>query len=214
MLKGGNKMKIGVDLDGVVFDFAKPFIRFYNRLYQLGDDVLNAREWDWWECEGIKITKSQFLDAVKLYCEEGYTYDQPLYLGAKSQLKLLKSMGHELIYVTSRHENVRKETVKSISDNDLPIDGIIFCDSKEKADVCKSLGINIVIEDRPSTVLQYAESDIDVAFRLYHINEDDWNRIQLTHKDLLGRIHPVCNLREFVDFVRDSSVQEGQEVRS
>jgi uncharacterized HAD superfamily protein len=208
-------MKIGVDLDGCVFDFVSHFMDFYNRLLGLDDKPEDATSWDWWDCPNLKITQEEFFKAVKQYTKMGYPQEQPIISGATESLIDIANDNHEIVYISDRPSESHRITINSLLDHNLPINSVIFCKSKEKASICKAMGINICIEDKPSTVIDYAQNGIDVGFHIYSINKNEWNNIQVEYKDseMLGRIHPIYSFREFKDLVRDSSVQEGPKIR-
>ena len=94
-------MKIGIDLDGVVFN-TETYFRTYGELFDIkigGKGMINPTElkvrkrYDW-----SKQERQQFLDEVVTEVEK----TAPLMPYAKEVLATLKQAGHKLVVITSR----------------------------------------------------------------------------------------------------------------
>ena len=143
-------MKIGIDLDGVVFDSEKDF-RIYAELYDIFDLKRNStvdkralrfqERFDWTEEEGKTFLERYHEKIVK---ESNY---MP---GAKMILKMLKQEGHELIIITARG-GINKE-IKRITDERLKKDNMDIFDKyyfavENKGELCEKENIDIMIDD-------------------------------------------------------------------
>lgn len=95
-------MKIGIDLDGVVFDSEKDF-RIYQELYDMFELKKNSKV----DEKEIKLQKrfdwsdEAIIDFLDRY--HGPVVQETNYMpGAQMVLKMLKAEGHELIIITAR----------------------------------------------------------------------------------------------------------------
>ena len=117
-------MKIGVDLDGVVFDSEKEW-RINQELYDIFDlkrnskidnkDISWEKRFDWTDEE-----RKGFIEKYHKKIIE----KSNLMPGAKRILKLLKEDGHDLILITARggiNKNMIKLTEEVLKENDLDI---------------------------------------------------------------------------------------------
>ena len=143
-------MKIGIDLDGVVFDSEKEY-RVYSELYDMLDLKQNSKkdnreisfqkrfDWTQEEIQGFLnkyhrqiIEKSNFMP------------------GAKTVLKLLKEQGHSLILITARgglNKNMIKVTEELLGKNDMNIFDKYYWATENKDEVCVKENIDIMIDD-------------------------------------------------------------------
>ena len=143
-------MKIGIDLDGVVFDSEK-HLRVYSEIYDMLELNQNSKKdnkelefqdrFDWTE-EQIKDFWEKYIK--KIWRESNY---MP---GAKTVLKMLKEDGHELIVITARG-GTYKEAIQATEDR-LKEDGLDIFDkyywaTNDKSDICKKENIELMIED-------------------------------------------------------------------
>lgn len=143
-------MKIGIDLDGVIFDSEKEF-RVYSELYDMIDLKQNSKldnkelkfqdrfKWTTKETEG-------FLNKYhkQIIVESNY---MP---GVKRILNLLKQDGHSLILITARggmNKDMIKITEKRLKQSEMDIFDKYYWATKNKDDVCIKENIDIMIDD-------------------------------------------------------------------
>ena len=98
-------MRLGIDLDGVIFDSEKEY-RVYSELYDMIDLNQNSKRnnkelrfqdrFDW--------TDEQIEGFIKKYHMQIIT-EANFLPGAKTVLKMLKKDGHQLILITARGRN-------------------------------------------------------------------------------------------------------------
>jgi len=141
-------MNIGVDLDGVLFDTEN-----YFRVDALIHDIENGGEGEVEREESFfqkrfnwTLEKEQsFLNSIY----EDIEMNAPVMYGAKYVLKKLKEMGHKLYIITNRGSYYEKEieiTDKRLKEEGLEFDGYYYS-SKDKAEVCKNINIDVLIDD-------------------------------------------------------------------
>ena len=161
-------MKIGIDLDGVVFDSEKEF-RVYSELYDMIDLQQNSKvnnkelkaqnrfQWTKEETEGFFkkyheqiIEKSNFMP------------------GAKRVLKLLKEEGHSLIIITARGGGSNKKiielTEKRLKQNGMDIFDKYYWATENKDEVCVKENVDIMIDDFYEKCESIANSKIQTIY--------------------------------------------------
>lgn len=160
-------MKIGIDLDGVVFDSEKD-LRIYSELYDMLELKQNSKRdnkelefqhrFDWTE-EQINEFWEKYVK--KLWRESNY---MP---GAKTVLKMLKADGHELIVITARG-GTYKEAIQ-VTEDRLKKDGLDIFDKyywavKDKSEICKKENIELMIEDNDVNCKHIADCGIKIIY--------------------------------------------------
>lgn len=143
-------MKIGIDLDGVVFDTEKEF-RVYSELYDMIELKQNSKRdnkaltfqerFDW-----SKAEIDGFLNKYhkKIVTEANY---MP---GANVVLKQLKEEGNELIVITARgglNKEMINITEKRLEKEEMDIFDKYYWGVENKDKVCKEENIDIMIDD-------------------------------------------------------------------
>lgn len=177
-------MKIGIDLDGVVFDSEKEF-RIYAELYDIYDLKRNStidrqalrfqERFDWTEEE-----ENKFLERYheKIVRESNY---MP---GAKMILKMLKEEGHELIIITARG-GINKE-MKAITGERLKEDGMDIFDKyyfavQNKGEVCEKESIDVMIDDLRENCQKVSERKIKTIYfkdaPSYNMEENEYVKV-------------------------------------
>ena len=178
-------MKIGIDLDGVVYDSEKDF-RVYQELYDIyvlkqntkvdEKEVRLEKRFDW--------TNEIFMDFLDRY--HAHIVKESNYMpGAKMILKMLKEEGHELIVVTARG-GMNPEII-SETEQRLQKDGIInifdkyYYAVKDKAEVCKNENIDIMIDDSNHNCQNTSQHKIKTIYLKdapsYDMEENDYLKV-------------------------------------
>lgn len=161
-------MKIGIDLDGVVYDTEKAF-RVYQELYDMQvlkqNTKLDERE--------IRLQKRfGWTNEIVLDFFENYVIPivkEANYMpGAKMILKMLKEEGHELIVITAR--GITAPDLIPVTKQRLEKDGITEMFSKyyyavkDKSEVCKNENIDIMIDDSNHNCKNTSENKIKTIY--------------------------------------------------
>ena len=143
-------MKIGIDLDGVVFDSEKEF-RVYTELYDMCDLNKNTKKnnkelkfqdrfnWNKEEIEGF-LSKYH----KKIILESNF---MP---GAISVLNMLKQDGHQLILITARggmNKDMIKVTEERLKQSNMDIFDKYYWATENKDEVCIKENVDIMIDD-------------------------------------------------------------------
>lgn len=152
-------MKIGIDIDGVLTDEHR-FIIDYGTKYLNDEKIPYKLHNNVYDSEKIfEIEESQYDEFWREYLLY-YSKNISIRPFAAEVIKKLKEENNEIYIITSRslttYENEYKEKMQTIvkdwlNKNNVIYDEIIF--SRNKADVCKKLDIDIMIEDKPENVI-------------------------------------------------------------
>ena len=156
-------MKIGIDIDGVLTnesDFIRDFGSEFCYKHSISFDL---NPWIYDSKETLNISENDYLSFWKEYLEY-YATSKNLRPFASEVITKLKNEGHEIYIITSRNfttkqteygEKMRNIVKKWLKDNCIEYDGIYF--SINKRDVCESLKIDIMIEDKPKNIISISE---------------------------------------------------------
>lgn len=153
-------MNIGVDLDGVVFDFITGFLKYFNSRYNMDIQKEWINKWSWDECYNFSITKEQFNITFEEFTEFKMWTALEVFPGAKEALCSLSAKNNQIFYLTDRPKDARRATLKALISNGLPVDSIIFTSYAKKADIAKQLNILVAIDDKPETIEAYKKANI------------------------------------------------------
>ena len=186
-------LRVGFDLDGVVYDFRKAHSEF-----EVGRGNAHcslrraARHWDYFEGWGMSLDDwlTSYEDGVNagLILRTG----EPL-PGARAAFRDLRRAGHTIHIVTDRAigRDPQEATIEWLARNGLVYDSLTF--SRDKTVV----QTDVFVEDR----LQNADALNAAGTRCYLINRP-WNRVD-------GDDRPRVNtLREFVQRVADLALHQ------
>lgn len=160
-------MKVGIDIDGIILDFERT-MRTYAELYDLlilrKNGVVNPNEFDYLKrYDWTEEERTRFIDDYLVYATINST---PLIPLVKEMLKLFKVEGINYTFITSRgllRKDTKNAVLKVFEKNDLPTDNIYF-GVEDKVLKCKELGIDIMIEDKPSTCKLLRDENIKTLY--------------------------------------------------
>ena len=160
-------MKIGIDLDGVVFDSEKEF-RIYSELYDIIELKQNSK---------VNNKELRFQDRFKWTQKEieGFLnkYHKPIILksnympGAKEVLNLLKKDGHSLIVITARggmNKDIIKLTEERFKKDRMDIFDKYYWATENKHEVCEKENIDIMIDDSYEKCKSISSSKIKTIY--------------------------------------------------
>ena len=153
-------MRIGIDLDGVVFNSENYNASFIELTYmdKIVDSELNFKSSS--TKKRYNIPDADFDALLKVY-EESVS-KSPLMPFVKEAFGYLKSQGHELYIITARGRISKKHvslTKRRLVKERIKADGYCFS-QLDKANTCKMLGIDIMIDDDYNVVESVAKSGI------------------------------------------------------
>lgn len=140
-------MRIGLDLDGVVYPYHYSVWKYYTEFKEYAGTEREFWTSYWWDLP--KEEQDYIVSLVPLY------NDIVPSTCVRDALKDLASLG-EIIYITARkNEDVRVVTRKFLDYYDVPFkENLIF--ERDKATACRAYGIDYFLDDFPSTVASIA----------------------------------------------------------
>ncbi len=177
-------MKIGIDLDGVVFDTEKEF-RVYSELYDMlelkQNSKVNNRElrfqdrFNWTE-ENVKGFLEKYHNKIAL--------ESSFMPGAKIVLKKLVEDGHKLILITARggfNKAMIPITEARLKQEDMDIFDKYYWTIEKKEEVCIKENIDIMIDDFNKNCEKIAKAKIKVIYLKdapsYDLEEDKYIKV-------------------------------------
>ena len=160
-------MRIGIDLDGVIFDSEKLY-RIYSELYDIQDLKKNS----------LKNNKEiRFQDRYSWSDEETNGFVKKYHRkitevsnfmpGAKDVISLLKEEGHTLIVITARgklNKDLIPVTIQRLKDNNLDLFEKYYWGTDNKEEICKQEKIDLIIDDTNTNYQKIAKSHIHTIY--------------------------------------------------
>lgn len=177
-------MRIGIDLDRVVFDTEKMY-RVYAELYEVQDlkrnsiidnrEILFQKRYAWSEKE---------LDGFIKKYHRIITLESNFMTGAKDVLKLLKQEGHQLVLITARgriNTEMIGLTEQRLKENDMYIFEKYYWATQDKAEVCIKENIDIMIDDSNEKCTSVAKAKIKAIYLKdapsYELEENEYIKV-------------------------------------
>lgn len=160
-------MRIGIDLDGVVFDSEKEF-RVYSELFDMIDLKQNSKT----DNRKLKFqdrfqwTQKETEDFLKKYHKQ-IIEESNFMPGVKRILKLLKEEGNSLILITARggiNKDMIKITEERLKESGMDIFDKYYWATENKEEVCKKENIEIMIDDFCKNCESIANSKIKTIY--------------------------------------------------
>ena len=175
-------MKIGVDIDEVVVEFFKKYLKLFNKRFGknlIFEDIVKYEIWDLTD-----VSQEETLRVLDEFGSSESFFRIQLVKGAKEVLdEFFKS--HEIFFITSRPEKAKEQTWKFFEERfqnspfKIIFSGDMFGGNKTKFEICKELGIPILIEDRRKYALDCAQNGIRVL-----LMDKPWNQ-NCEHENLV-----------------------------
>lgn len=170
------RVKFGIDIDGVLADFMPVFRVFVEREYGDRFELEDVRKYD---LTGVLGTREETWKKVMDFIASKEFADLPVVRGARECVQELANSGAELFVVTSRPSEARDTTLEWLEQN-FPrlFKGVYFSwrasdapSPEAKKLVCERVGIGVLFDDR----LDVARECSKVA-RAY-LMDQPWNRL-------------------------------------
>ena len=146
-------MKIGIDIDNTVanaYEAWKPWMDKLTKTLNVSGDKMNAAQ----NFKGYakNLSEKQIAD-FKEFCrihQSNGSLVYPTIAGAKDVIVSLKQKGHEIYFVSARKDeywdDAEKMSAQWLKTNGIPFDSLAV-ECKNKAEYCKALDIDVLIDD-------------------------------------------------------------------
>lgn len=193
-------MKIGIDLDGVVFDSEKEF-RVYSDLYDMLDlkqnSKINNKELKFQS--RFKWTKEDIDGFLNKYHKQ-IIVESNFMPGVKRILKLLKEDGHTLILITARggmNRDMIKVTEERLQQNEMNIFDKYYWATENKDEVCVKENVDIMIDDFCDKCKSIANSKIKTIYLKdapsYDLEENEYIKVLYNWGEIYRYIKEIEN---------------------
>ena len=193
-------MKIGIDLDGVVFDSEKEF-RVYSELYDMLDlkqnSKINNKELKFQS--RFKWTKEDIDGFLNKYHKQ-IIVESNFMPGVKRILKLLKEDGHTLILITARggmNRDMIKVTEERLQQNEMNIFDKYYWATENKDEVCVKENVDIMIDDFCDKCKSIANSKIKTIYLKdapsYDLEENEYIKVLYNWGEIYRYIKEMQN---------------------
>jgi uncharacterized HAD superfamily protein len=163
-------MKIGIDFDDVVADSLTAIIRMHNEQYGTNLKPADFVSYKFEEIWGG--TREEAIKKVDQFFATDQLKEISPMAGSIKAIEALKELGHDLYIITGRSSNDIAQTERWIKYHFSNIfNGVHFANfftldknsiALKKIDICKDLGIELMIDDNLPTALECAAGGIKV----------------------------------------------------
>ena len=188
-------MKIAIDLDDVLSNTYEVFIEFINERIETPirfNDMINYHLH-----EILKISRGKEIEAIREFDNSKFFDMIEKKEGSSEAIKDLKKK-YELAVITSRPLDIRNQTVNWINKHFPEIKNVYFInkdyynETKSKAEICKEINAEIIIEDN----LDYAKECLKENIRVL-LFDCPWNRKNNLGKGII-RVHSWDEIRNLL----------------
>jgi len=176
-------MKIGIDIDEVVVEFVKGYIKILEK-NGISAEYNKTHSYNFWDC--YPITREEAINfANELYDSEHFE-NMVLIEGAFGAINFLEK-NNEIFFITSRPLSIKQKTLDFVKKHfpNSKIEIVFSGDfhkinGKTKAEICKELGISVLIEDNKDYALDCAKKGTKVF-----LMSKPWNKNYESHENLI-----------------------------
>lgn len=170
-------MRVGIDLDGVCYDFAASFRHFLHLHYDFPRWWQpKATRWEFYEDWGFSL--QEFLDLFHQGVDAGviFTWGQP-HEHTREAFTRIRAAGHSIHIVTDRSMGApgasEKATIAWLDEHELPYDSITFSPDKTVAK------IDVMVDDKLANYDALAAAGVDawLLTRPWNQQDDDRQRV-------------------------------------
>lgn len=177
-------MRIGIDLDGVVFNTEREY-RVYSELYDMIDLKQNSKidGKEMGRTEAFKWTTEEFEGFLKRYHKK-VTQEASYMPGAQEVLKLLKEEGHTLVVITARgvlNQDMIKITEERLKQDNMDIFDKYYWKTENKEEVCKKENIDVMIDDSYKKCESTSKNKIKTIYfqdaETYDLEENEYLKV-------------------------------------
>lgn len=160
-------MRVGIDLDGCVYDFGGAFREYLVALgYRTAEECPEPTRWEFYEDWGF--TTAEFLQHCHEGVDEGIIFRGAALAGAKEAFDLLRSAGHTIHIVTDRSfgsgEGSPGATRAWLAAHGLEFDSLTFARDKTLVKV------DVMVEDK----IENYDALVDAGVLMFLIDRP-WN---------------------------------------
>ena len=188
------KMKIGIDLDGVVIDSETTF-RTYEEIFDIdnlkGNNLINREEpkfqarYNWTDEQEKEFIKKYFLKVSK---------ESNLMSGFIAVYNLLKEQGHEFVVITARGGFLKKmkdDAIRLLEENNIKFDKY-YWQIEDKLEICKRENVDIMIDDDWKIIKRLADNKVKTLYFR------DTNLIKLKENEYIKEVNNWGDIYRYI----------------
>ncbi|MBI2451743.1 hypothetical protein HYV50_01535 [Candidatus Pacearchaeota archaeon] len=171
-------MKIGIDIDGVLADFITPFLAYYNVWHGTGYSYTDITNYELWSVFGDN--KEQINSKIEEYFNDADALAIRPINGSQEIIQELNERNGRSSIITSRPLIVKEKTLEWLFHNFQNAIGKVYFTEELNGDyngksrksfICRKEGIEVMIEDLPTTAI-----DCSGTCRQVLLYDHPWNR--------------------------------------
>ena len=202
----GRPAKIMVDIDSTLYPSDPLFVRALAALHGVTITLEDIDQWGWWE---RYMSRQQFASLIRefYHAPEEILAAEP-FAGSVKTLRDWQAAGHEVWIVSDRHPRTRKPTNTWLRKLGIEPTGIILKLGINKVAWAAEHVMDLVIDDKPETIVGCLEAGMSVATLIYPYNRllvsehpevmaaSDWRSLRrLVEATFLGRTKSPARLK-------------------
>lgn len=190
------KTKIGIDLDEVVVEYIKYFLRFYNEKKKTNFFLQDIKFFDLEK--SLDISREELAQIAEELNETDIIEKQNFIEGAIPSINFLEK-NFEIFFITDRPLSVKERTLNFLKENFPHLNFKVFFSRDHqggrvfKATICEENNIPFIIEDRDKNALKCVEKGITVL-----LFDKPWNQ-NVEHKNIIR----VKSWKEVLEKIKD-----------
>jgi 5'(3')-deoxyribonucleotidase len=171
-------MRVGVDLDGVCFDFEDSLKRYLkDHRPHLRIPHGQVQVWEFYTEWGLDL--KEFIQACHDGVDLGYVFRGPVRRGAPAAIRRIKDAGHSIHIVTDRQfgskpENSHQATREWLAEHEIPYDTLTF--SADKTVIPTDMFVDDKLENYDA--LDAVGTEVWLVSRPWNRADDDRRRVR------------------------------------
>ena len=187
-------MKIGIDLDGVVFDSETTF-RTYEEIFDIdclkSNNLVNREEpkfqarYNWTTEQEKEFIEKFFLTVSK---------ESNLMSGFLGVYRLLKEQGHEFVVITARGgfvKEMKDDAIRLLEENGIKFDNY-YWNIEDKLEICQKENVEIMIDDDWKIIKKISENNIKTLYFR------DTNLLKLEENSLVKEVNNWGDIYRYI----------------
>ncbi len=179
-------MKIAVDLDGVLADASKIWMRLLNEKFKILIDKNDVDQWDFWK--KIGISKQSFENVFDEAWKEWQSIDETE-TGLQQKIQIIRGFGKTDL-VTARNKKTINDVMKWLEMSKITFDEVVVVDEYY---LKGNLDYDIFVDDSPIQITEIANLG-----KLALVYNQPWNS-HISSRDNLIRVRDFTEVIEVIN---------------
>lgn len=195
------KIRLGLDLDGVIYDFPTEFRNLVAADRGVDPESLASPvKWSFYEDWGM--SDEEYFGTMGKAAIQGKVFkDGNIYPQALENVNKLRDLGYEIVIITARHvvndvdkmNIIKKNTEDWLIKNNVPYDELIIDNDKTRHN------LDILIDDNLANIESFV-----MAGGMAYVFDQPWNRNNTFYSRVNGWNDCVLEMKNIQDMVRSA----------